>query len=138
MLNNVLTAASRPGDGGLHQMIATVFKTDEKATILESWLHRWLEVEPDEFTKNAIESALASRAPAPAQRSASRNPTVQTVEAYRYVADRLCHRIRNALTLPNSQLIRLQYLVGDIGDPSLKQELMEILTGFRRGFSNLP
>jgi signal transduction histidine kinase len=133
VLNNVLTAASRPGDGRLRQMIATVFKTDEKATILESWLRRWLEVEPDEFTKNAIESALASRAPAPAPRPASRNPTVQTVEAYRYVADRLCHRIRNALTLPNSQLIRLQYLVGDIGDPSLKQELMEILTGFQTG-----
>jgi len=133
VLNDVLASASKPGDGRLRQMIATVFRTDEKAILLEPWLRRWLEVEPDEFTKSAIESALASRAPAPALRPVSRSPATQTVEAYRYVADRLCHRIRNALTLPSSQLIRLQHLVADIGDPALKQDLMEILTGFQTG-----
>jgi signal transduction histidine kinase len=114
-------------------MIATVFRTDPKAIVLETWLRQWLSVESDEFTKGAIESALASRAPAPPSRPPSRNPIVQTVEAYRFVADRLCHRVRNALTLPSSQLLRLQQLVGELGDPVLKQELMEILTGLQSG-----
>src|SRR5437667_8210304 len=43
VLNNVLAAASRPGDGRLRQIIATVFRTDVKAIILEHWLRRWLE-----------------------------------------------------------------------------------------------
>jgi signal transduction histidine kinase len=133
ILNDVLASASRPGDGRLRQMIATVFRTDSKATTLEPWLRRWLEAEPDEFTKAAIESALASRTLAPTPRSVSRSPAAQIVEAYRYVADRLCHRIRNALTLPSSQIIRLQHLVGDLTDAALKQELMEILSGFQTG-----
>jgi signal transduction histidine kinase len=132
-LNDVLTSASRPGDGRLRQVIATVYKTDPNATMLESWLRQWIAVEPDEFTKSAIELALASRAPGTTARPSLRNPIGQTVEAYRYVADRLCHRIRNALTLPSSQLIRLQHLVGELSDATLKQELMEILTGFQTG-----
>jgi signal transduction histidine kinase len=137
VLNSVLTAASRPGDGRLRQMIATVFRTDEKAIILEPWLRQWLEVEPDEFTKTAIQTALASRVPTPAPSSTSRGPAVQTVEAYRYVADRLCHRIRNALTLPSSQLIRLQHIVAETSDPTLRQDLMEILTGMQAGLSRI-
>jgi signal transduction histidine kinase len=133
VLIDVLTSASRPGDGRLRQIIATVFRTDPKATVLSPWLRRWLDIEPDEFTKTAIESALASRAEAPASRPVSPNAVVQTVEAYRYVSDRLCHRIRNALALPSSQLNRLQDVVGEIGDAALKQDLMEILAGFQTG-----
>jgi signal transduction histidine kinase len=134
LLNAVLEAASRPGDGRLRQTIATVFRTDPSATVLEPWLRQWLEVEPDEFTKNAIESALAILAPAPQAMPILRNPAAQPVEAYRYVADRLCHRIRNALTLPGAQIKRLEHLIGEISDPALKNELMEVLTGFHTGF----
>ena len=74
LLNEVLEAASRPGDGRLRQTIATVFRTDPSATVLEPWLRQWLEVEPDEFTKNAIESALAILAPAPQTTPILRNP----------------------------------------------------------------
>jgi signal transduction histidine kinase len=133
-LNDVLRSASRPGDGRLRQMIATVFRTEANATILDSWLRQWLEVESDEFTKAAIESALASRVPAVADRPPSRSSAVQTVEAYRYVADRLCHRVRNALTLPSAQIKRLEYLVGQVVDAALRQELAEILAGFQTGF----
>jgi signal transduction histidine kinase len=133
-LNEVLTSASRPGDGRLRQMIATVFRTDVNATILEPWLRQWLEVESDEFTKAAIQSALASRAPAVAARPTSRSPASQTIEAYRYVADRLCHRVRNALTLPSAQIKRLEHLIGEVNDAVLRQELAEILAGFQTGF----
>lgn len=133
-VNDVLTSASKPGDGRLRQMIATVFRTDPKATVLEPWLRQWLEVESDEFTKGAIESALSSRVPEITQRPAPRNQTLQSVEAYRYVADRLCHRIRNALTLPNAQIKRLEHLICGVTDPALKQELTEILAACRTGF----
>lgn len=133
-LNDVLTSASKPGDGRLRQMIATVFRTDPNATILEPWLRQWLEVEPDEFTKGAIESALSSRVLEITPRPASRTQTLLTAEAYRYVADRLCHRIRNALTLPNAQIKRLEHLIGGVTDPALKQELTEILAACRTGF----
>jgi signal transduction histidine kinase len=133
-LSALLTSASQPGDGRLRQMIATVFRTDSTATILEPWLRRWLEVEPDEFTKAAIESALASRSPAPMVRPAPRNPAAQALEAYRFVSDRLCHRIRNAITLPNAQIKRLEHLISETSDPTLKNELMQILAGLQTGF----
>ena len=41
VLNDVLTSASRPGDGRLRQIIAMVFRTDPKATVLGPWLRRW-------------------------------------------------------------------------------------------------
>jgi signal transduction histidine kinase len=134
ILDDVLKSASRAGDGRLRQMIATIFRTDENAVVLEPWLKQWIEVEPDEFTKSAIASALSARNPESPIRPLPRTQTANTVEAYRYVADRLCHRVRNALSLPSSQLIRLQYVVSDISDPSLKQDLMEILAGFQNGF----
>lgn len=133
VLNDVLASASRPGDGRLRQMIAMVFKTDPKANNLESWLRQWLDVESDEFTKGAIQSALSSRVPENAQRPTPRNPTLQVVEAYRYVAERLCHRVRNSLTLPNAQIKQLEHLTGKVSDPALKQELTEILAACRAG-----
>ena len=133
-LTDVLKSASKPGDGRLRQMIATVFRTDPKATILEPWLRQWLDVEADEFTKGAIKSALSSRVTENTQLPAPRNQTLQSVEAYRYVADRLCHRIRNALALPNAQIKRLEHLIVEVTDPALKHELTEILAACRAGF----
>jgi hypothetical protein len=61
LLNDVLKNASRPGDGRLRQMIATVYRTNDSATPLEPWLRQWIEIEPDEFTKSAIAAALSAR-----------------------------------------------------------------------------
>src|SRR5262245_11232985 len=107
-LVSLLQEVSGPGDGRVRQVVAMVFRLDSGAGVLEPWLRRWLESEPDEFTKNAVEAALASRTMATLPRSAPRVAGSQVIEAYRYVADRLCHRVRNALALPNSQLVRLQ------------------------------
>lgn len=134
ILNNVLTSASRPGDGRLRQMVATACKTDENAKkMLEPWLRRWLDVESDEFTKAAIESALTSRSPPVTVRPSPPVSALQFVEAYRYVSDRLCHRVRNALTLPSAQIQHLEYLIRGVGDATLKQELAQILAGFQTG-----
>jgi len=134
-LDNLLAVASRPGDGRLRQMIATVYRTDTTgATVLEPWLRRWLSVEPDEFTKAAIESALVSRTAAPAVRPTPRSPAAQALEAYRFVADRLCHRVRNAMSLPGAQIKRLEHLIPGVSDAALKNELMDIFAGIQAGF----
>ncbi len=110
-----------------------VFKADLTASALEPTLRRWLQVEPDEFTRSAIEGALASRSPQAVVRPVSRVSGAQIVEAYRYVADRLCHQVRNALYLPNAQLARFQRVVADVQEPALRQELTEVLAGFQSG-----
>lgn len=137
LLNDVLKAASRPGDGRLRQMIATVFRTDATATALESWLRQWIEVEPDEFTKSSIASALSARDPDVPVRPSPRNQAANTVEAYRYVADRLCHRVRNAMSLPSAQIVRLAHIAREVGDPVLQTELMEVLAGLQSGLRRI-
>lgn len=133
LLNEVLKSASRPGDGRLRQMIATVFRTDANAISLEPWLRQWIDIEPDEFAKSAIATALLARIPEEATRPSPRNQAAITVEAYRYVADRLCHRVRNAMTLPSAQMMRLERIASEVGDPTLQTELMEVLVGLQRG-----
>lgn len=137
LLHEVLKSASRPGDGRLRQMIATVYRTDESATSLEAWLRQWIEIEPDEFTKSAISTALSSRIPEPLPRPSPRSQTANTVEAYRYVADRLCHRVRNALSLPSSQIVRLEHIASEIGDPAIQNELMDVLAGLQKGMRRI-
>ncbi len=136
-LNEVLKSASRPGDGRLRQMIATVYRTDESANSLEPWLRKWIEIEPDEFTKSAIAAALSTRIPEEAIRPSPRNQAANAVEAYRYVADRLCHRIRNGLSLPSAQIVRLEHIAREVGDPTLQNELMEVLAGLQKGLRRI-
>jgi signal transduction histidine kinase len=132
-LDAVLQSASRPGDGRLRQIIATVFRTDPTATILGPWLQQWLKVEPDEFTKSAIATALGARAVVTEARTLPRSSGTTAVEAYRYVADRLCHRVRNAMTLPTAQMLRLEQVAHSAEDAELRQELLEIHAGMQTG-----
>jgi len=133
LLYEVLKNASRPGDGRLRQMIATVYRTDESATALEPWLRQWFEIEPDEFTKSAIVAALSARMPEETPRPTPRIQAANTVEAYRYVADRLCHRVRNALSLPSAQIMRLEQLASEVDDPDLHSELMQVRANLQKG-----
>lgn len=136
-LSFFLKAASRPGEGRLRQMVATVFRTNATANVLEPWLRGWREVESDEFTRNAIDAALASRAPTPPQKPAVRSSLVQTAEAYRYVSERLCHRVRNGLSLPGTQINRLERFAERVTDPETKAELTAILGGLQTGFRRI-
>lgn len=58
-------------------------------------LEGWLKTEPDEFTKNAIRSAL-SNASSSSISDLLADPQ-DLLDIYRYVTDRLRHRIRNAI-----------------------------------------
>lgn len=138
LLDKVLERASRAGEGRVRQMIATGVRLCGQAGVIESWLRRWLEVEGDEFTRKAIESALErDRRPTTTTTPPARNQPPHFLETYRYVADRLCHRIRNSLARPGAQFIRLEQCIGRIDDPAVRADLIEALGVLRTGFQRV-
>jgi K+-sensing histidine kinase KdpD len=84
----------------------------EKGRIVAE-LHQWRETETDEFTRRAIDGALVDVDPT----ALRENKTIQKVAAnnelvdvYRYVADRLRHRLRNTMLAAQAQASRLNRL----------------------------
>lgn len=125
-LHAVLTLASRPGEGRVRQMIATTARVERFASEIETWLRQWLTLESDEFARSAITSALQTDEPKIRVAQLDRMP-VEYVEAYRVVSDRLCHRVRNALTAPVAALVRLEQLTTLVSDEKLTAELRAVV-----------
>lgn len=136
-LSSVLESISGPSDGRLRQMVATVYRTNNDATVLKEWLQKWQTLESDEFTQNAISTALATREPEDATALPTTSQPASMVASYRYVADRLCHRVRNTMARPSSQLMRLERIVKRIEDPAIKDELAQVLATLEQGFSRI-
>ena len=133
----LLRLLSGPGDGRLRQMVATVFRAGKHMVLLQPWLEQWIQLEPDEFTKNAIASALALHSPKPESNTQNVLHVSDAVVSYRYVADRLCHRVRNAMANPSAQIFRLESVIGRITDPAVKSDLVTILGGLESGFDRI-
>jgi signal transduction histidine kinase len=114
-LQEVLSLAGRPGEGRLRQLIANSVKNRADKARIVPHLARWRELETDEFAKAAINAALVGvgsemlQPPRPAD-------LPQIVDTYRYVADRLCHRVRNSLTGPAQHLRKLDLLLNGAAD----------------------
>jgi signal transduction histidine kinase len=136
-LDLVLDLASRPGESRVRQVVAAAARLDLPAHGLEPWLRRWLDVEPDEFTRSAIEAALTSRTRASQPAKPARELPAQLLEAYRYVSERLCHRVRNTMTAPAAQLVRLESLLRRVEDAAVRSDLTAILGDLRSGFHRL-
>ena len=135
VLAGVLDLASRPGESRVRQAVAVFYRSAASDQRMERWLNEWQTSETDEFTKRAIESALRKDAPEMPRRQTTRQ--LPATEAYRYYASRLCHQVRNALALPDSQLRRLERLANSSSDPQVRDQLTEILVGMRAGFSRV-
>ena len=81
-------------------------------------LFRWREAETDEFTRRAIEGALAD-----VDQTSAREGRVENVagpsevgDVYRYVASRLRHRLRNTMLSAQAQASRLRKVISvDLG-----------------------
>ena len=125
-LRDVLERATRPGEGRMRQMIATAARLENSATVVEPWLRRWLAAESDEFTREAVSAALRSAEPAPPAAPRRLEMPAHFVEAYRYAAERLCHRVRNPLTRSAVLLLRLEQLARDAAGPREREELTAI------------
>lgn len=137
ILAGVLERASRPGEGRVRQMIATAARVEPLTDSIVPWLRRWLEVEADEFARSAIIAALAAKEPIVPVSPPPLEMPLSFVEAYRYVAERLCHRVRNSMTIPAAMLVRLERLCDQAKEPALRRELLEILGRLRPAFQRL-
>jgi signal transduction histidine kinase len=116
ILEETLLLASAAGEGRLRQLIANAVKNRSDKSRVVPHLVRWLEIETDEFAKAAIGDALVEVERAMYQPSAALDPP-RLVDTYRYVADRLCHRVRNSLTGPSQHLRKLESLLNGRADP---------------------
>lgn len=116
VLEETLRLASAPGEGRLRQIIANAVRNRPDKGRVVPHLVRWLELETDEFARAAIGGALVDveRAQYP---SAAAVDLPRLVDTYRYVADRLCHRVRNSLTGPSQYLRKLESLLNGGTDP---------------------
>jgi hypothetical protein len=137
LVQPLLERISSPGEGRLRQLVANAVRTRPDRARLEAFLWRWLNVEADEFTKGAIIAALEG-----VDRSAlSATPTKplphDIVETYRYAAERLCHRVRNALITPDSLLGLLSLRVGVLPLAAARDEVLVLLTQLRDGFQRV-
>ena len=120
LLDTILRLATAPSEGRLRQLIAnTVRHRKDKARVVPYLLH-WRDTETDEFAKAAIAAALADVGPT-VSHSSQAPDLPQLVETYRYVANRLCHRVRNSLTSPAQHLRSLETVLnGAIDAKSLE------------------
>jgi signal transduction histidine kinase len=136
LLPAVLDRASRAGEGRVRQVAASAARVDAAArSLLQGWLARWHAVEPDEFTKRALGSVLADdrAAPPPPVKAAAELPR-DFADTYRYVTERVCHQVRNALAPADTELIRFERVVRTLSDPAAKAALTDILGSLQAGF----
>ena len=115
-LDEILDLASAPGEGRLRQLIANAVRNREDKPRVVPHLRRWHENEADEFTKAAVSAALADVETRTVQPFQPLDPP-QLVQTYRYVADRLCHRVRNSLTGTAQHLRALEALLNGGTEP---------------------
>lgn len=130
----LLSLASRAGEGRVRQVAASAARVDPAArAFLTEWLTRWHGVEPDEFTRRALGSVLADGRAAPPPKPAAELPR-DFAATYRYVTERVCHQVRNALAPADTELIRFERVVRSLADPAAKAALTDILGGLQAGF----
>ena len=126
-LESLLRHIAAPGQGRVRQIVAnTVSSRDDKDRVVPH-LKQWAETETDEFTREAIAAALAGvditryRADVPEE-------LPDLVGTYRYVAERLCHRVRNALPSVAMRLRQMTTLLKNVSDDGIRAELMTVMT----------
>jgi signal transduction histidine kinase len=117
----------KPNEGRLRQVIANAMRAHPEKSRVVPELVRWRETETDEFTRRAIEGALADVNISAIQAG---NPKVQTAtrsdlaDTYRYVASRLRHRLRNTMLSAQSYASRLKTLAGT--DPEAQTTIAKL------------
>ena len=126
-LDALMSQIAAPGDGRVRQILANAVSSRKDKDRVVPYLRQWAETETDEFTREAIAAVLAGmdltryRAETPAE-------LPDFVDTYRYVAERLCHRVRNALPPVGMRLRQIRRLVEEVNDDAVRAELMTVMT----------
>jgi signal transduction histidine kinase len=140
LLAGILELASGVSEGRVRHVVATVARGDAKVrSQVLGWLNHWGVSEADEFTRRAINLALTPVATTTTSTTTPPPPTLAELPAgftdtYRYVSERLCHRIRNALAPADTELIRLERLIRSLPDPASRAAMTDVLGGLLTGF----
>lgn len=133
-INEFLKRASEPAEGRIRQLIANLMRTRPDRDGVTPTLLQWLQHETDEFARAALLAATegvdASRWAAPQKESLS------LVDTYRYVAGRLCHRIRNALPSSLTQARRIFQAAAEVPEP-LRTRLLALASQLSDELRNL-
>lgn len=124
-----------PEDARVRHVAASLAVRGEFIDLLRPVLTEWQALETDEFTRNAIKRALDCRTPAP-QKSIQID-RLGEVETYRYVSQRLCHRVRNRLLRPAADLMALEAAIAKVQAPEEKILLKEAATRLRDGLREI-
>jgi K+-sensing histidine kinase KdpD len=135
----LLEAMSEPGEGRVRQLVANAVRSRTNKEALIKYLLRWQAFESDEFARRAIEAALedvdVSTLAVPAkdqqENQGDELASKDAVVIYRWIAERLCHRVRNALTDPVSNLTELERLAGKIQPPLQAAEVLSEIGQFK-------
>lgn len=134
-LDAFLERISLPGEGRLRQLVANAVRQRPEKEHVIPYLAAWQETEADEFTRSAIDAALDGTTRPPRIREATSPVPPEYIQAYRYVADRLCHRVRNALVSPGTMISLLERkLVPELHGPEA-DEIISLMNRLKQGFS---
>jgi signal transduction histidine kinase len=120
-LFDLLATLRNPGEGRLRQVVANAVRSHPDKARIVNELIRWREAETDEFTRRAIEGALSGVDRTALKELSTRQPVGSPSElgdVYRYVSDRLRHRLRNTMLSVQTQASRLKRTIGSdsVGD----------------------
>jgi signal transduction histidine kinase len=116
-LADLFARLRKPNAGRLRQVVANSVRAHPEKARIVSELLQWRETETDEFTRRAIDGALvdvdstALREDKTLQKVAAPS---ELVDMYRYVADRLRHRLRNTMLAAQAQASRLNRLTATV------------------------
>jgi len=108
-LRELLTQLGKPNEGRLRQVVANAVRSHSEKKRIVPELLRWRASETDEFTRRALEGALADVDLAAAPQI-SPTPS-ELADVYRYVSGRLRHRLRNTMLSAQGQASRLRKLL---------------------------
>jgi hypothetical protein len=151
--NRILDLMNSPSGGRLRQLLANTARTIADKSVrdrLIPHLLRWQLFESDEFTKLAINAALQGvdlAAYADAKSGAENSPrsgaerellfSEEHIEIYRWVAGRLCHRVRNHLGLPAANLSYALQCAAKIENASTRDAITTSLTTALQSFRQI-
>jgi signal transduction histidine kinase len=113
-LTDLFAQLRKPNAGRLRQVIANSVRVHPEKARIVSELLQWRESETDEFTRRAIAGALADVDPTALREDKVVQQVAESSElmvVYRYVADRLRHRLRNTMLAVQGQASRLNRLI---------------------------
>ncbi len=129
-LEGILKQLSHPAEGRLRHIVALAARGRPGNGRLVRHLLSWRQTETDEFTRKALEAALAGIDPS-ALRPQNVADLPELVATYRYVAGRLSHRVRNLLPDVNTTVRKLGDSIDGIPDESSKAECLDLLRALR-------